>query len=247
MPGRDEVDALRARWEQRSGDDRLFRINADRTDWTDEDFLASGEEDVAREVDPFLHLLDRPASSSTALDLGCGVGRLSRALATRFARVEGVDIAAPMVEAAGAFAPPVPAHVRYQVCAGDGSVPLEAAGVDFAFSFLVLQHLPSAALVQAHVLELARVLAPGGVGRVQVNGARRSLRQRLSVGVEDSDRMPLVHRKPRLRLDPHSSMGVVFDERGARRLADRAGLDLLDLQGLGQPHLWLLVRRPATP
>jgi SAM-dependent methyltransferase len=238
------ADELRARWVERSGEDRLFHINADRADWSDQDFLASGEADVVREVDPHLHLLPRPAAESTALDVGCGVGRLSRALATRFALVEGVDISPPMVEEAQRFAPPVPTNVRFQVCVGDGSLPLDSASVDLAFSFIVFQHLPTAALVRANVVELARVLVPGGIARVQVNGHRRRFAERLSVGVDRSDRVPLLHRKPRLKLDPHSHMGVVFSERAARRLAAEAGLELLDLQGVGEQHLWLLLRRP---
>jgi SAM-dependent methyltransferase len=241
------ADDLRARWVERAGEQRLFHINADRTDWTDEDFLASGEHDVAHEVDPHLGHLSTPAAQATALDVGCGVGRLSRALATRFAHVEGVDISPPMVEEARCFAPPVPANVRFQVCVGDGSLPLPDASIDFAFSFLVFQHLPTAALVQANVDELARVLVPGGVARIQVNGHRRSLRQRLSVGIEASDRVPVLHRKPRVKLDPHSHMGVVFTEVGARRLAEHARLEVLDLTGAGQQHLWLLLRRPADP
>lgn len=240
-----EVDRLRRRWVERSGDERLFYINAERTDWSDEDFLASGEADVTREVDPFLALLRRPAAEATALDVGCGVGRLTRALATRFARVEGIDISPPMVEEARGFAPPVPDNVRYQVCAGDGTIPLDDGSVDLAFSYLVFQHLPSARLVQAYVQDVARVLRPGGIARVQVNGRRRPLRQRLSLGVEASERVPLLHRKPRLKLDPHDPMGVVFTDRGVGRLAGRAGLELVSADGTGTQHCWLLLRRPA--
>lgn len=241
----DEAERLRDRWIERSGDGRLFHINADRTDWTDEAFLESGEVDVAREVDPWLPRLPRPAAESTSLDVGCGVGRLSRALADRFARVEGIDISPPMVVEAGRLAPPVPAGIRYQVCTGDGSVPLDDQTVDLAFSFLVFQHLPTVRLVQAYLSEAARVLVPGGLARVQVNGHRRTWGQRLSVGIEASDKVPLLHRKPRLKVDPHSTMGVVFSEQGARRLAAGAGLELLELTGVGTQHCWLLLRRPG--
>lgn len=241
----DPTEELRQRWIERSGEERLFFIKADRHDWTDADFLASGEEDVAREVDPSLGLLPVPAADATALDIGCGVGRLSRALATRFASVEGIDISPPMVAEAGRFAPPVPANVRYQVCAGDGSIPLADATVDFAFSFLVLQHLPTEALVAAYLRSLGRVLRPGGVARLQVNGHRRPLRQRVQVRLDASDRVPLLHRKPHVGLDPHSTMGVVLTERQCRRSAAAAGLDLVALSGLGTEHTWLLLQQPG--
>jgi SAM-dependent methyltransferase len=241
----DPTDELRRRWIERSGDDRLFFINADRQDWTDEEFLASGEQDVAREVDPFLGLLARPAGAATALDIGCGVGRLSRALATRFAQVEGIDISPPMIAEAHRLAPPVPTNVRYQVCAGDGSIPLPDASVDLAFSYLVLQHVPTRRLVDAYLRSLGRVLRPGGVARLQVNGHRRPLGQRLQVRLDVSDRVPLLHRKPHLGIDPHSTMGVVLTERQCRRAEAAAGLDLRAISGLGTQHTWLLLRQPG--
>lgn len=230
---------------ERSGDDRLFFIKAERRDWTDEDFLASGEADVAAAVDPVLPLLDRPASEATALDLGCGVGRLSRALARRFAQVEGLDISPAMVDEAGRFAPPVPENVRFQVCVGDGSVPLPDASVDLAFSYLVLQHLPSKTLVGAYLRSVGRVLRPGGVALLQVNGLHRPLRDRVQVRLDRSDRVPLVHRKPHLGIDPPSTMGVVLSTRDVEQLLRRTGLVLDHVEGAGTAEMWVRLHRPA--
>lgn len=234
------ADELRRRWDERAADDARFHIRADRTDWTDEAFLASGEADVARFADPALALL---AGREVALDLGCGLGRLSRALASRFDRVEAVDISPEMVQRAQELAPPPPGNVRFLLCPGDGTLPLDDGSVDFAFSYLVFQHLPGTQLVRSYVGDLARVLRPGGVGRIQLNGRRRPLRERLSVGVVASDRVPAVHRKLRCKVDPHDHMGAVVTSAQARRMADAAGLDLLSLDGEGTTAQWLTLRR----
>jgi hypothetical protein len=59
--------------------------------------------------------------------------------------------------------------------------------------------------------------------------------------------VPVVHRKPRLKLDPHSAMGVVLTERQAVRVAERAGLSVVSVDGAGTSELWLTLRRATKP
>ena len=44
--------------------------------------------------------LGYPAGNDTALDLSCGVGRLTRAMACHFSHCTGVDVAETMIEQA---------------------------------------------------------------------------------------------------------------------------------------------------
>src|SRR5437016_3274063 len=67
------------------------------SDWDLDRFLATGREDVAR----FESVLDELAPQirkGRALDFGCGVGRVTRALAARFESVDGLDVAASMIQ-----------------------------------------------------------------------------------------------------------------------------------------------------
>lgn len=64
--------------------------------WDRDAFFLSGE----REIDALMASLEplgMPALRERALDFGCGVGRLTRALATRFDHVYGVDVSQPMI------------------------------------------------------------------------------------------------------------------------------------------------------
>lgn len=244
MP-RKTVTALRDRWDGRARANPMYYIHADRTDWSPLDFLASGESDVARLVDPVLPQLPAPAATLTALDIGCGLGRLTRALATRFAQVEGIDIAPAMIAQAQAFDPPPPANVRYQVCDGSGAIPLPAGAFGFVFSYIVFQHVPTQRIIENYLREIARVLQPGGIAQLHINTRTRPARERLRIGLPPSHRVPWLHRKLKIQWQAHSSMGVVIPARACRALVARHGLHLEQLGGADTQYTWLTLRKPA--
>lgn len=91
-----------------------------------------------------------------ALDIGCGTGRWTRALADAGLQVSGLDVSPSMVERARQISPTLTFDV-----ASATSLPIEDAGVQMATSITVLHHLdhPEQDLAAA---ELARVVRPGG-------------------------------------------------------------------------------------
>jgi SAM-dependent methyltransferase len=154
---------MRESWDERARRDAFYYVETAHWDGDVDAFYALGEERARLLVDPVLPELPRPAGESDALDLGCGVGRFSRALAARFRSVLGVDVSAEMVRqarelhAGGEFP-----NLRFE--AGDG-VTLPAAGgsVDFALSYEVFQHMPTEDVIRANLREVARVLRPDGI------------------------------------------------------------------------------------
>ena len=106
-----------------------------------------------------LHLrdLDLPVGGH-ALDFGCGVGRLSVALADYYDRVSGVDISDEMIARA------IPRNgVRYFQA---DSIPV-ALRFDLVYSMVVLQHMPRD-LQHEYVSDFFRVLKPGGVAMFHI-------------------------------------------------------------------------------
>jgi SAM-dependent methyltransferase len=133
--------------------------------WDEREFFATGEADVAG-LRRWLahHAIAWPDGS--ALDFGCGIGRLTQALAPHFANVTGVDISAPML----ATARQKNRHgdrVRY-VHNDRADLSCFPDGV-FAFvgTMLVLQHM-RAQYALGYVREFLRVLRPGGLLCFQV-------------------------------------------------------------------------------
>lgn len=97
------------------------------------------------------------AAPDGILDLGCGTGRFSNALAEHFATaVIAVDPSAKMLEQARRK--PADRRVRYQPGRGE-AIPLPDAAVDLVFMSMIFHHVSDPPRV-AH--ECRRVLRPGG-------------------------------------------------------------------------------------
>jgi SAM-dependent methyltransferase len=101
----------------------------------------------------------------TCVEVGCGPGRMTGALAARFDRVIAVDVSPAMLDRARAAV--ADTNVRFQAVSGERLDGVEDAIADVLVCYLVLQHLPSRDVVVSYLHEFARVLRPGGEAFVQ--------------------------------------------------------------------------------
>jgi SAM-dependent methyltransferase len=101
-----------------------------------------------------------------ALDFGCGVGRLSQALAAHVDEVTGLDIAPSMLEKAREL-DRSGGRVQFVLNQKPDLSLIPTGSVDIVYSSLVLQHMPPE-LARGYLGEFVRVLAPGGVAIFQV-------------------------------------------------------------------------------
>jgi ubiquinone/menaquinone biosynthesis C-methylase UbiE len=91
------------------------------------------------------------------LDLGCGTGRFTQALADLYAaRVTGIDPSPAML--AQAAEKPTSSNVRF-VCAAAEAIPAPEASFDLVFSSMAFHHFADR---DAAARECCRVLRPGG-------------------------------------------------------------------------------------
>jgi SAM-dependent methyltransferase len=129
--------------------------------WEKDEFYATGEAEIASIMER-LNTLGLAPNAGRALDFGCGVGRLSRALAARFAKVVAVDISEPMLAEARAAIGHECGNIEFvHNTRGDLHV-LPSASFDFVYSSLVLQHIPRRHQLD-YMRDFCRVLTPGGV------------------------------------------------------------------------------------
>lgn len=157
------LDKLKNDWESLAESDPLWAILTDeskkgrRWDWGE--FMSTGE----IEIDTVMRYLESiectPDFNGAALDFGCGVGRLTQALARRFTASVGVDIAPEMIRNAERLNRYL--LCRYHVISGT-RLPFPDQSFVFVYSNIVLQHVPRAFATE-YLAEFVRVLAPGGV------------------------------------------------------------------------------------
>ncbi|MFG2011854.1 class I SAM-dependent methyltransferase [Micromonospora sp. NPDC048868] len=131
--------------------------------WDVEEFLATGRADVEETV-RWLGELDLPTRWERALDFGCGVGRLSQALAAHAEEVVAVDIAPPMLDAARRL-DRSGGRIRFVLNDAADLSQFPDGHFDLVYSALVLQHLPRP-VIDGYLAEFLRVLRPGGIAVV---------------------------------------------------------------------------------
>lgn len=109
-------------------------------------------------------LLERPEEKA-ALEIGYGGGRLLNAACSYFQHVTGIDIhhdqatVETFLQAQG--------KRNYRLLHTTGrTIGVETGSIDFVYSFIVLQHLPTYDVFVSYVKETYRCLRPGGVAQL---------------------------------------------------------------------------------
>lgn len=153
---------MRNDWEERARKDAFSYIASWQRKWDPEQFLQSGEADYATFVEPVLAALHFDPCGKTMLEVGCGVGRMTRSFARRFGHVCGLDISPEMLRQACALHEGI-TNIDWLLGDGVGLSMIRSDSQDFVFSYIVLHHLPTEDLALDYICEMLRVLKPGGV------------------------------------------------------------------------------------
>lgn len=109
--------------------------------------------------DALLRMLPADLSALRVLDLGCGEGIVSRAVAARGAVVTGVDPSPQMIDHARRAEREAPTGARFAVDDGCVLATVETRSVDWVTAALSLNNVPD---LDAALRAVHRVLVPGG-------------------------------------------------------------------------------------
>jgi SAM-dependent methyltransferase len=219
---------MRRDWNQRARENARHYVATGQQQWSDEEFYRSGQLTVEEEILNDLTNIcgGKNPKQMRVLEIGCGAGRVTRALAGFFGDVWAVDISPEMVRQARQTCVEFSnTHVLrnngkdLRVVSNPWLVRLGLArpvAFDFAFSFMVFQHIPSQDIIENYVREVHRLLRPGGLFKFQVQGS------------------PLAEAEP-----GQTWVGVPFSERDLREMAERCGFEMRYHNGAGSQYYWL--------
>jgi len=213
----EQLKKMRQDWDTRARENARYYVATGKENWTDEEFFRSGERTVSEEIltDMTNICQGKMPFDMSVLEIGCGAGRVTRALARVFGQVHAVDVSGEMVALAKQALAPLPNAFVYQNNGKDLAV-VPAGQYDFAFSTIVFQHIPSREVIYNYVHEVHRLLRSGGLFKFQVQGA------------------------PELSSTPGDTwLGVPFSDEDAVEMAEACGFEPRHRHGAGDQYFWL--------
>ncbi len=217
IPIESQLAKMERDWDARARENARHYIATSQIDWSDHEFFESGE----RTADEFIRTdmanicQGKDPKQMKVLEIGCGAGRVTRALAGLFGEVHAVDLSGEMIEQATRVLADCPnAHV-YKNNGKDLSV-VPPGPYDFAFSFIVFQHIPSKEVIFSYVQEVSRLLRAGALLKFQVQGDT-SLQT----------------------LPDDTWVGVPFSDAEAVEMASQCGFEARYRSGAGGQYFWL--------
>ncbi len=199
------------------------------------------------------HLGLAEARALTAVEIGCGNGRMTHRLAERFGVVWALDISPEMIARAKARWPAL-GNVRFVVGSGADLEPVPSASADVVLSFITLHHVTDPAVVLSYLRETGRVLKPGGRALLHLHTSERNLGRRLARRLtrrapfeawwdRGFEPLPRAVAAPPAAVRSRVWQGCRVPMGAARRAARSARLDVERAEGAGTFWTFLTLRK----
>jgi SAM-dependent methyltransferase len=221
-------------WDERAREDPFFFVD-NRLEYGHPDldrFWAGGERDLEMMLTAIDVSLRR---DDEVVELGCGIGRLTRPIAARCRSVRALDVSARMIELARSYNPEL-AGVEWHVGDGTSLGGIGDASADACISHVVLQHIPEPAISLGYIREMGRVLRPGGWAAFQFSTVPKMHEPPGLVQRFRERREPAASFDPRWR-------GSALSVEAVREAARDGGMDVERTAGEGTQHCVALARK----
>lgn len=235
---------MRRFWDERADENAMYFVD-NRLDYqhTDADrFWELGVEDVDR----ILSLLGvQIEPSDRVVEIGCGVGRLTRPLSARASDVRALDVSERMLALAKEHNAALE-NVTWVHGDGASLAGIDSGSATVCFSHVVFQRIEDPAITLEYVREMGRVLQPGGWAAFQISNDADLHRSQRDRQVRLKGRLgTLVGRSPRGQKHP-AWLGSHVELPALRAAADAGQMDVERVEGEGTQFCMVLTRKRAT-
>lgn len=219
----DYSHVMKRDWNERARENAKWYINTVRVQQDEAEFDETGRAEVDKLLRSELAFLTqgRAPHELRVLEIGCGIGRMTRHLAKLFGEVHAVDVSGEMIRQARERLRAFP-NVFCHETSGCDFAALPSDYFDLVFSAYVFQHVPSAAVIRANLVDAFRVLKPGGICKFGVNSTAAAAFQQ-----QEHD----------------TWTGAALPENELRQTARELGAQLLRLFDAGTQYCWVTWRK----
>ena len=230
-------------WDERAEEDAFFFVDS-RQGYRHPDlesFWAEGK----RDLDLLLSALGaeiRP--SDRVVEIGCGVGRLTRVLSERASSVRALDVSARMLELAKQHNAQLD-NVEWLQGSGATLDGINSQSADACVSHVVFQHIPDPEVTLAYVREIGRILVPGGWAAFQISNDPRLHERKPALYRLRQTLRAALRRGPRGQQDPRWR-GSMIELDALRAAADDGSMDIERVVGEGTQYCVVLTHRRAN-
>ena len=220
----DTAAEMKRDWNERAERNAKWYINTYKLDQTEEEFDESCREDLRANFFAVLPALTwrRNPQQLRLLEIGCGVGRMTRHFANVYGEVHGVDVSGEMIRQARERLKDLP-NAHFHETSGVDFQPFPDDHFDTIYSAYVFQHVPSREAIVSNIRDAYRVLAPGGVFMYGASAISNS----------EFEAIP-----------KNTWTGASFGEADSRALARKLGAQAVRVIGDGTQYCWTMLRKP---
>lgn len=168
-----KLTSIKTGWDEAATEDVINYIlgSKSKRDLNLNGFLALKKQQAEQYIVDFFQENHFIPTDKRMLDIGCGIGGMTRYFSEIFAEAYGVDISEEMIKKALELNKDKD-HLFFRTNNGLDLLIYEDNFFDFCFSFATFQYFPNKMVIENCFKEIARVLKPQGLFKIQLDGRK---------------------------------------------------------------------------
>lgn len=218
---------MKREWNERAEKNAYHYVLTHREKWDDESFFKWGEIQTRAVIDKFLKDKAFDPANKTMLEIGCGAGRMTCHLASRFESVYAYDVSDRYIQIAREKNGQLD-NVFFHVNDGKSFPEIKDKSIDFVFSGWTFMHMPTKDIAIENIKEIGRVLKKSGLYKIDPAISKLARFREVAILRQVWGMVSSLRVKDKLKLTP-TFRGVTFTEKELSMILTNFGLTVKTL------------------